>query len=490
MKVFFIYPNLRGEFIPSIGLAYLMTVTQSSHDVSLIDPTFHRGNWQNYVERLVKRKKPDLIAASCLTFNFSDALKIVSYIKSFYPDIPTIFGGIHPTLLPEQVLSYDLVDAICIGEGEETFPEYLEKIEHNKSLNGTRGLWYKENGKIIRNELRPLVADLNNLPFPNWDLWEIDNYLTHSPRLNFIEMLGSRGCPYNCTFCSNYALRQLLPGTYVRFRSAENVIDEIKLMKNKYQKRGFRYIYFWDEIFGINKKILREFCRLYIEEGLDREIFWSVNNRADLVTEEWARLVKKAGCFMVQMGIEAGNERIRNEIYHKNVSTPQIIKATGILKKTDILMRFNLILGGPEETIQTMEESFQIVNQLKPESFFFSIFQPLPKTQILQKIQELQGSIDEEGWKNNPDFWNKSIINLPNLNNKTIEKFKRKITLKVIWQSFWQGLSSRGLIFIKDTLKFLFITKPKYHVLLQFLMVYTIRNYQYEDWIKRNIKNN
>ena len=150
------------------------------------------------------------------------------------------------------------------------------------------------------------------------------------------------------------------------------------------------------------------------------------------------------------------------------------------------MMRFNLMLGGPGETISTMEESVRIVDQLKPESFFFSIFQPLPKTEILKKINELQGDINYNGWNDNPDFWQKSLLNLPHLKSKDIVKFKQKITLKYIWNYFWLGLRLRNFTFIKDILKFLIIIKPRYHILLQFLMVYTIRQYQISDWIMRN----
>jgi anaerobic magnesium-protoporphyrin IX monomethyl ester cyclase len=486
MKVSFIHPNLHGELITNLGLAYLMTVTQSRHKVSLIDLAFHRDNWKNYIKWKIKKNRPDVIAVSCLTFNFNTALKIVSFIKEMDPSIPTIFGGIHPTLLPEEVLSHHLVDTICIGEGEETFPDYLEHLEKGSSLKNVKGIWFKENGKIFRNELRPLVSNLDNIPFPNWDLWEMEKYFTISPHAKLIEMLGSRGCPYSCTYCSNHALRNLLPGKYVRFRSPENIIEEIKINKEKYWHQGFRYIEFWDEIFGMNKKILERFCRLYIEEGFNHEIFWICNNRADLVTESWARFVKNAGCMLVQMGIEAGNEKIRNQIYQKNLSTDQIVKAANILHNYDIMMRFNLMLGGPGETISTMEESVQIVEKLKPESFFFSIFQPLPKTEILQKITELQGDINYNGWNSNPDFWQKSLLNLPHLKSKDIVKFKRKMTSKIVWKSLWQGLSLRKFKFIKDILKFLIIIKPKYHILLQFLMVFTIRQYQIGDWIRRN----
>ncbi|MHA1267688.1 MAG: B12-binding domain-containing radical SAM protein [Candidatus Helarchaeota archaeon] len=488
MRVSFIHPNLYGELIPNIGLAYLMTVTEKNHKISLIDLTFHRTDWKAYVKRMVRKTRPKVIALSCLTFNFNVALQVATYIKDLDADISTIFGGIHPTLLPREVLKHKIVDAICIGEGEETFQEYLNHIEKGISLKGVKGIWYKENGKIVHNELRPLISDLDTLPFPNWDLWELDKYLNSPSHMKFMEMLGSRGCPYHCTYCSNHALQQLLPGTYVRFRSAENIIAEIKLMKKRYYKKGFQFINFWDEIFGLNKKIFEQFCKLYINERLHEEIFWTCNNRADLITNQWAQLVKSAGCFLIRIGIEAGNEYIRNKIYKKNITNKQILDATKILKKHDLLVRFNLMLGGPHETIATMTESLQLVKRLKPDAFFFSIFQPLPKTEILEEIDALHGKINYHGWRNNPNFLLKSLIDYPHLKSKDIEKFNKRITLNFIWNFFWQGLFHRKFTFIKDLAKFLLVIKPQTHILLQYLVIYTIRKYQIEDWIRRNTR--
>ena len=490
MRVSFVNPNLQGELIPNIGLAYLMTVTDPFHEISLIDLTFHRNNWKTFVKTMIIKYRPEVVAISCLTFNFEISLKILSYIKEIDPTINSIFGGIHPTLLPKEVLAHELVDAICIGEGEETFLEYLNQLEKGESLKGIKGIWFKENGKIIHNELRPLIPNLDNLPFPNWDLWDIGKYLKSPSHMHYMDILASRGCPYNCTYCSNHALRRILPGKYVRYRSAENIINEIKSMKEKYQRMGFKFINFWDEIFGLNKKILEEFCQKYIDEGLHEEIFWTCNNRADLVSEKWARLVKKAGCFLVRMGIESGNETIRNKIYNKKITNQQIVDATRILKKNDIMIRFNLMLGGPGETIGTMEESVKIVKKLKPDTFFFSIFQPLPKTRIIEKIRKLKGKIYENGWKNNPNFLQKSLIDFPHLKRKDIEKFKKKITLKFIWSFFWQGLALKNFIFIKDIIKFFASIKPRHHILIQYLLIYTIRKYQIQAWLKRNAKIN
>lgn len=157
-------------------------------------------------------------------------------IKGVYPNVPIIYGGVHPTLLPEETIKHSLVDAICIGEGEKTIVEYLNRLEKGESPN-VKGIWYKENGKIVRNSLRPFIQNLDSLPFPNWDYWNIEKYFKTFFIPNSLSILSSRGCPYNCSFCSNRAIASAIPGRYYRIRFAENVIEEIKRdVKN--QKRS------------------------------------------------------------------------------------------------------------------------------------------------------------------------------------------------------------------------------------------------------------
>ncbi|NVM30983.1 MAG: B12-binding domain-containing radical SAM protein [Candidatus Helarchaeota archaeon] len=486
MKIALIFPNLRGEFSPTLGLTYLATALAQYHRVSIMDFTFHKKWWKKFLQTQMRIFKPDIIGVSCFTFNFYDGLRIAQEVKKDHPDISIIFGGIHPTLMPIETLKYDEIDAVCIGEGEITFPEYLNNIEKGISLKGVEGIWYKENGQIIKNKIRPLIEDLDSIPFPNWRFWNMDLYLKVPPHNNVIDMLGSRGCPYNCTYCSNHALRQILPGKYLRFRSAENIIEEIKQLKERYWRKGFRHIYFWDENFILDKRIFNRFCQLYKEEGLHKEIIWTVNMRADLITDDWAEKAKKAGCYQVRLGVETGSDYIRNVIYNKKITNEQIKKSTHILKKNDIMMRFNIMLGGPCETIETMKSSVRLVDELQPEIMFFAIFQPLPKTEILNTIKKIRGFVLEDQWKDNPDFWSKSLVKQPHLSQRFLENFTRKTLLKYVWKFFWLGLRMRQLKFLKDLIVFFTKIKPKHHILTIYASYHTIRNYQNEDWKIRN----
>ncbi len=486
MKVALVYPNLRGEFSPSLSLTYVATSLAQYHRVSIMDFTFHKKWWKKFLNTQMRVFKPDLVGITCFTFNFFDGLQIAKIIKQDFPDIPVIFGGIHPTLMPMETLQFDEIDAVCIGEGELTFPEYVGKLEKGISLEGTEGIWYKENGKIIKNKVRRLIEDLDSIPFPNWRFWNMDLYLKITPHNNMIDMLGSRGCPYNCSYCSNQPLRQILPGKYVRFRSAENIVEEIKQLKEQYWQKKFRIIYFWDENFLLDKRRFNRFCQLYREEGLHKEIMWSVNMRADIITNEWAKTAKKAGCHQVRLGIETGSDFIRNKIYKKNISNQQIRKTIEILKKNDILMRFNLMFGGPCETVETMNSSIRLINEFDPDIFFFAIFQPLPKTKILKTIKKINGIIYDDLWKDNPDFWSKSIINQPNLSRKFVNNYIRRKIIWVSWYFFKKGLRMRKFIFLKDLLVFFIKIKPKYQILSMYAAYYTIRTYQNIDWRIRN----
>ncbi len=230
MRVAFINPNLDGSPIPNLGLAYVMSAVQQGNDITLLDMSFHRRNYQAYVSQCLRQSKPDVVAFSVTSFSYHNALKIASQIRQESAGIPLVYGGVHPTLMPEETIKNSLVDAICIGEGEDAFKEYLDSLGAGRDPSQVAGIWYKDRkGEIIRNPLRPYRQDLDSLPFPNWDYWEIEKYLKlNESFVGALRIFTSRGCPYNCTFCSNPALRKAVPGTFYRVRSPENIMAEIK----------------------------------------------------------------------------------------------------------------------------------------------------------------------------------------------------------------------------------------------------------------------
>ena len=174
MKVTFINPNTSKMCRYNIGLAYVMSAVAGKHEVKLLDLTFYPKDYLRFIQRGIEESKPDIVGFSVDSYTFPESLEIAGLIRRAYPDIPFIFGGVHPTLLPEETIRHPLVDAICIGEGEKSFVEYLDKLEKGQEPQ-VDGIWYKDSqGNIQKNRLRPFEEDIDSLTFPNWDYWGIE----------------------------------------------------------------------------------------------------------------------------------------------------------------------------------------------------------------------------------------------------------------------------------------------------------------------------
>jgi radical SAM superfamily enzyme YgiQ (UPF0313 family) len=388
MKITFINPNISGIISLNLGLAYVISSAERFHQVRLLDLNFHQNDYLSYVQNALAQDRPDVIGFSVTTFNFKSSLEIAQTIRQAYPGIPFLFGGVHPTLLPEETIRHPLVDALCIGEGETAILEYLQKLENGEPPD-VPGIWYKDaSGTIHRNPLRPFHQDIDVLPFPNLDHWDIDRFLTSNVYClpGNLYILSSRGCPYTCSFCSNEAIRKAVPGNYYRARSPENLLREIALNKTKYQKKGFTTIYFADETFGLDLKQLEHFCELYRKEGFSRELKWVCETRADLVTPEWARTVARAGCVMVNLGIESGDDHIRTAVYKKDISQEAIRQAVRNLNACGIVYGFYFMIGCPQDTTASINASLQLVRDLNPIMTHIAFYEPLPKTALYEEV--------------------------------------------------------------------------------------------------------
>ncbi|GAB4324164.1 MAG: hypothetical protein Kow0069_29630 [Promethearchaeota archaeon] len=485
MRTCLVYPNFRGELVPSLGLAALATHVNRKHEVKLLDVTFHAHDWKEYLRNSVGRFKPGVVGFSCLTFNFQKALEFAAYLKAHFPGIKVIFGGIHPTLMPDETISHQQVDAVCLGDGEETLTEYLDRVEAGEALDGLLGLWFKDDeGNVHRNPPRPLLGDLDSLPFVDWSLWDIKRYVDNPAVRGELPLMFSRGCPYRCSFCSNEALEASTEGRYYRTMSPYRAIAEIKhqIAVLGPVVKGF---YFWDDVFFLNPRQFRQFCELYVAEGLHVKYPWTCNTRVNLVTDDWAATAYRAGCYKVRLGVEAGNDAIRNLVLEKGISTEQVRRAREVLKRHDLLVRFNVILGSPGETLRTMRESVRLVRELKPETFFFSIFQPLPRTKVLRLLPRLCGATDDEKWKRNFNFWQKSLVSTKWLGSKDVERFRNRVLLRIALQFALKGLAARRVGFLRDVVRFVGRDRVRFALNAWMLAVVTLHNYEKEAWLER-----
>ncbi|MDD5254983.1 MAG: radical SAM protein, partial [Candidatus Omnitrophica bacterium] len=323
---------------------------------------------------------------------------------------------------------------------------------------GVAGIWYKDpSGSIVKNPLRPFRQDLDSLPFPNWDHWDIERYLKANEGFaGELRLIASRGCPYSCAFCSNAAIRESVPGNFFRLRKPERVIEEVQNNKDKYYGWGMRCVYFTDDIFGLGREHMRQFCSAYIQSGLSTEIAWRCQTRADFITEEWAGLASSAGCRMVSLGVESGDERIRREVYNKRITDRQITEAARILTKYNIMYCINIMVGCPEDSALTIRRSLEMIRETQAPVAIFSLYQPLPKTALAERIWKDKRLSSGAPFSSVISFrwgFESPSIHTKYLTAAQVRKIIFKIRLLRIWVLCMRGFQARGAVFIFDILR-------------------------------------
>jgi anaerobic magnesium-protoporphyrin IX monomethyl ester cyclase len=318
--------------------------------------------------RVVESERPDIIGISVSTSAFKAALTLASLIKKLKSNVKIVFGGIHPTVLPEEVLKTGLVDVVVRGEGEYTFLELVEAQEKGKPLNGVLGTSTIDlHGHVTHNPAREPIQDLNQIPFPAkhlvLNMEGIQNNSTY-------RIITSRGCPFGCTFCASNKMW----GRKVRSRSIKNIIDEIKEVKQKY---GSTFFCIDDDTFTINPQYIEELCDQLIKERL--KIKWWCETRTEKITETLATKMKKAGCTHVAIGIESGDEGVLKKI-NKQLDKDKVLKATTIFKSKGLLVDAFFMFGFPWEQREQLENSLRFMREVKPNYAWLAIVIPYPET--------------------------------------------------------------------------------------------------------------
>ncbi|MFH1445173.1 MAG: radical SAM protein [Nanoarchaeota archaeon] len=423
MRILFVYPNLmREEYIP-LGLASIAAyVKKHGHDTFLMDYTW--GGTEKDCIKKVKEVSPDVVGFSLRSGEFNFSLSIAKEIKKQFPETIILFGGIHPTVDPEGTIKQGPVDAIIQGEGEAALVELLNKLNEKKDYSKVKNLWIKKNGKVYRNPVRPLIDNLDELPFPDRNLFGFKRYL--NARSGTADIIAGRGCPFLCTYCINHISQKMYKdkGTYTRMRSPENVIKELVMLKRDY---GIKFVAFEDDTFTYSKDWMRKFSKLYVKEI---KLPCSCNARPETMDDEMAKMLGEMGCTTLNMGIESGNEKIRREVLKRFNTNEQIIAAFQAAKKHGLKTYSYNMVGLPYETEHNMWETIHLNRKAKPDVVDASIFQPYPGT-------ELQALCEKEGWINDMSklpFSHKfvSIMNYPNVSNSEIKRWKRLFRFRVL----------------------------------------------------------
>lgn len=303
--------------------------------------------------------------------------KFASWLVDCRISVPTICGGIHATIASEETIGTEGIDMICRGEGEAALSELCQKLERNEDITNIRNLWIKKNDEIIRNPLRPIVDDLDDLPFPDRSIFDYRSlYTEREGRLSF---LVSRGCPYDCTYCCNHLIRKIYgtQGKAIRFRSIDSVITEMKEALEHYS--FIKMVQFDDDILFMQRKWAEEFTEKYSRQiGLP----FICNARANLTTKAVVDLLKKAGCHHVKFGLESGNEYICNEVLNRNLKNEQVKEAFALCKQAGLITESYNIVGIPYDTPRTILDTIKLNAEIGVDKMQVSIYQPYPGTKL------------------------------------------------------------------------------------------------------------
>lgn len=344
---------------------------QAGHQCDILVQSLER----DFVTAIIKHK-PDAIGISCTTGLHLWAIETARRIKKKI-DVPIVTGGPHATFYADAI-NDSSIDIICIGEGEYPMLELAESIDRGHDMASIRNLWVRTSGGQIRkNDLRPLIQDLDALPFMDRELYH--NYGPLRVYERYPLVITGRGCPYSCSFCFNKPLRDLYskaPGRYVRRRSVKNVIDEILTLKATHHPRRFMFM---DDTFILDHEWVLRFLEIYRQ---DVRLPFSCLVRADLVNEQIASALKQAGCFFVRMGLESGDERLRNRVLNKGITTQQIKNAAHLIKKHAIKLQTCSVLGAPGESMETALQTLRMNLEIRPDFAWCALLQPYPKTDL------------------------------------------------------------------------------------------------------------
>lgn len=373
-----------ADFYPQFELMKVSYLASTGFDNYLNNLKDLSGQIWREVKSTISEYKPDVVGISAKSQNFSSACIVAKLVKEVTEQTIVIVGGPHPSMVGSDVLNCPDIDVGVRGEGENTIVELLNAIEARKKFDDIRGIVYRKDTQIVENASREFLEDLDSLCFPHESAPEVLKDYDQYPLTAFRNIFAIRGCPYNCFFCGS----RKIWSRRVRFRSPKNVVREIKGL----QKMGLTSVHFTDDTFGVNKKYINDLCNALIIHcpGLK----WSCELHVKLVDEQTISLMKTAGCFSIAIGIESGNNEILKEM-RKNITIEEALSACEIIKKHGIRLQAFFIIGFPQETEDTLNDTVAVMKKLSADVLVYSIFTPYPGTEAFEFCKERELISDE-----------------------------------------------------------------------------------------------
>ena len=411
MNVLFVELEMeRNWSVASIGPAFLSSyVRPHGHSCKIVHIPFDMSI--DDAIHMICAEKTDILGLSLTTRQWQRAVRLLKKLRTI-ENIPTIVGGLHPTFSPEDTLSKEGIDYVCLGEGEDSFLDFLGHMQQNGSVaNGEiENIWVKGG---TRPKVRPPVPELDTIPF-------MDRALLNE-RYGVVNMTTQRGCPFPCTYCAARMYNEMYGNAeYGRRRSIQNVLDELHHIK---ENELLSYVIFLDDTFTINHKWIRSFLTQYKEQ---LSIPFGIHARAETINQRMLVQLAESGCKHITFGVESGSHRLRYEVMHRKVSNQRLIDAFRWTKELGMLATANYIIGFPTETREDIEETIALHYEIDPDDFGYFVFYPYPGTPMYQYC--LKNGLLPENHLSLEANHRKSILLHDTLTDEDIEEYYQKFT--------------------------------------------------------------
>jgi len=385
MKIAFVYPdiihggkseNSTGRF--NFAIACLSAaLKERGHQTSLA----HFLKMPTRVEfaKEIHRHNPELLAFSYTEEDIDEVMQLLLFAGKDFDHLPNISGGAYPTLCPQEAINFEGANMICIGEGEGPLVELTERMQAGKPYDDIPSLWVRKADGVVKNNIMPMEEDLDNLPVMDFELFNFERLRTGKGHFSRLYFKASRGCPFNCSYCANHALKSNYPNKdkFVRFYSPERTIQMLEAILHANPK--LQSVQFADDILPLRKEWFREFIEKYRRRiGLPFRCYVHLS----LLSEETVRLLRSAGAYRVSCGIESANKRVREEIFNRRISNERMMKSLRLLKKGGLQIHGSCIIGTPTERPAEIWETLKFFAEAPIDIPIASILNPYEGTEI------------------------------------------------------------------------------------------------------------
>jgi radical SAM superfamily enzyme YgiQ (UPF0313 family) len=433
MRVLFIYVNVECQVGFPFGLAFLSAaLKEHGHETRLLNINEKLGFPLDLprIQAEVKAYVPDLVGFSVVTPQYAGSQRVAEAVREV-TDAPILCGGIHATMAPEEILEDACWDIACVGECEEALVELADRLEAGRSWADVRNLVFREDGRVVRNPVRPF-APLGTLPKKDYALFDFQRMI--DAKNGWVSLMASRGCPFRCSYCFNHRMADIYRRDtgrtgrelgYVRTHPAEDVLDEVAYLLATYER--IDTFIFDDDIFTLDKDYLRRVCEGYRRVS-DRPFVCNAHVR--FFDAETAAILKRAGCRMVKFGLESGSPRVRTQIMHRHMHNADIAEAFEAAQNVGLETSAFVMLGLPGETLEDLDLTVELLAQIRPSRFRWSIFFPFVNTDAYDMSRE-GGYINFARMGQLSNFMDASCLDFGPEQNLRIRKLRRTLPWEV-----------------------------------------------------------